>query len=1035
MLKSSLLKGFVKQTSEQSSKKAADDLTVANKEIAFQNEEKENRAAELMIANKELIYQNAEKGKRAAELAIANEELLFQNNEKEKRAAELVIANKELSFQSEEKEQRAAELVIANEELLFQNDEKEKRAAELAIANQELLFQNSEKEKRAAELAIANEELLFQNSEKEKRAAELVIANLELLFQSNEKEKRAQELAVANKELLFQNNEKEKRAAELIIANKELAFQNLEKEKRAAEVIIAGKELIVQNEEKAKRVTELNKASHLYAFISQIKQDILYVKDEEALFHNACQIAIEFGKFKIAWIGLYDKENETVTLVEQIGIIAEDIKRFNDIPLRATSAQHYILHTGNYHICNDILNSPEMESWRSVAVKQGVCSSMVLAIKKAGSIIGTFNLYAAESNFFSTEEIELLTELAADISFALDIFEKEKALKRAQELMVQNERRFRVLIEKSADMITLSTIGGKFIYGSNSIMKGLGYSEEELFKISVFDIIHPDEISETVKNRDKILRNHGGSFYYQQRRRHKNGSWIWCEGTLTNMLHEPGINALVSNFRNITEKKLAEEGLLLTQFAIDNAGDAIFWMTPDARIFNVNEAACVMLGYSRPEMVELSVPDIDPHYNANKWHIHFSELRQKGSLFFETVQQAKNGRLIPVEIRANYIKFGDAEFNCAFSRDISERKIAEGNLIKSETKLKEAQAIAHIGNFEIDLENFSEVWSDQMYNILGVEKKVAPSDKLFSSFIHPDDIKLCRDAFLSCQDASMDYRLIRKDGVVRYANSEWRFEFDNNSKPVRLYGVLQDITDRKLAEIERIKMVNDLVLRNTELEQFGYIISHNLRSPVANIIGAVSVLNDPDLNTEDKEVLSKGISDSVKKLDNVVQDLNNILQVKGEISNNKEIVHFSELVDDIKTSIKNLIDKNSITIKHDFSEINGLLTIKSYMYSVFYNLISNSIKYRRQHIPSFIVIESRLEKNKMELIFADNGMGINLNKNGGDVFGLYKRFHNHIEGKGMGLFMVKTQVETLGGKISIKSTENKGTEFKIEFEV
>jgi HD-GYP domain-containing protein (c-di-GMP phosphodiesterase class II) len=113
-------------------------------------------------------------------LAIANKELIFQNEEKEKRAAELVIANKELIFQNEEKEKRAAELVIANKELIFQNEEKEKRAAELVIANQELIFQNEEKEKRAAELVIANKELIFQNEEKEKRAAELIIANKEL---------------------------------------------------------------------------------------------------------------------------------------------------------------------------------------------------------------------------------------------------------------------------------------------------------------------------------------------------------------------------------------------------------------------------------------------------------------------------------------------------------------------------------------------------------------------------------------------------------------------------------------------------------------------------------------------------------------------------------------------------------------------------------------------------------------------------------------------------------------------------------------
>lgn len=103
------------------------------------NKTQDGHAEALMIANKELIFQNGEKEKRAAELIIANRELAFQNNEKEKRAAELIIANTELAFQNEEKEKRAAELIIANKELAFQNEEKEKRAAELVIANKELL--------------------------------------------------------------------------------------------------------------------------------------------------------------------------------------------------------------------------------------------------------------------------------------------------------------------------------------------------------------------------------------------------------------------------------------------------------------------------------------------------------------------------------------------------------------------------------------------------------------------------------------------------------------------------------------------------------------------------------------------------------------------------------------------------------------------------------------------------------------------------------------------------------------------------------
>src|SRR3989344_2129472 len=125
-------------------------------------------AIELRVANKELVFQNEEKEKRAAELIVANKELQFQNEEKEKRA--------------EEKEKRAAELIIANKELAFQNTEKEKRASELYIANKELIFQTGEKQKRAAELVIADKELEFQNEEKAKK--EIVSKELEALSYS-----------------------------------------------------------------------------------------------------------------------------------------------------------------------------------------------------------------------------------------------------------------------------------------------------------------------------------------------------------------------------------------------------------------------------------------------------------------------------------------------------------------------------------------------------------------------------------------------------------------------------------------------------------------------------------------------------------------------------------------------------------------------------------------------------------------------------------------------------------------------------------
>jgi signal transduction histidine kinase len=220
------------------------------------------------------------------------------------------------------------------------------------------------------------------------------------------------------------------------------------------------------------------------------------------------------------------------------------------------------------------------------------------------------------------------------------------------------------------------------------------------------------------------------------------------------------------------------------------------------------------------------------------------------------------------------------------------------------------------------------------------------------------------------------------------------------------------------------------------LEQFAYIISHNLRGPVATILAISDLMQDGNTSDDDKKVFMEGIAESVKKLDSVIIDLNTMIQSRSSDSENKEAVYFSNILLDIKSGIHGITGNELPTIKSDFSEINSMITLKSYIHSIFYNLISNSIKYKQPDIPVVIEIKSKKVKNKIELHFKDNGMGIDLDKKGDQVFGLYKRFHiNAAEGKGMGLFMVKTQVETLGGKISVKSAVNVGTEFIIEFDL
>ena len=205
-------------------------------DITEEKEKKQNRANELAIADIELAFQRREKQSRADELALADKELTFQQKEKQNRADELAIADKELLFQNEEKQNRADELAIADRELAFQQREKQNRADELALADKELAFQQKEKQNRADELTLVEIELINKSEEVEILSDELVTIDNELEFQQKEKQNRADELALVEIELINKSEEVEILSDELVIIDNELEFQQKEKQNRADEL-------------------------------------------------------------------------------------------------------------------------------------------------------------------------------------------------------------------------------------------------------------------------------------------------------------------------------------------------------------------------------------------------------------------------------------------------------------------------------------------------------------------------------------------------------------------------------------------------------------------------------------------------------------------------------------------------------------------------------------------------------------------------------------------------------------------------------
>ncbi len=370
----------------------------------------------------------------------------------------------------------------------------------------------------------------------------------------------------------------------------------------------------------------------------------------------------------------------------------------------------------------------------------------------------------------------------------------------------------------------------------------------------------------------------------------------------------------------------------------------------------------------------------------------------------------------------------------------SERKKHIAELMANESLLKETARMASFGSWEKDLVNNTERWSDEQYNILGFEPaEIEPSIENLLRMVHNEDLEIVKKAFeeiyTNGERQKCECRIIDKEGRLKYIAAEMASDMDAQGNVRRINGFIKDISQAVDAELKEKKITADLIQRNKDLEQFAYIISHNLRAPVANITGLSDAILEKNLNEDEKELFIEAIANSIKKLDDVIIDLNNIIHVKNSINESKTYVSFRQLVEEVISGFGNAIQDNNISVVYNFDEVPEMLTLKSYMHSIFYNLISNSIKFRKAGSIPAINIKSYKEEDKIILIFKDNGIGIDMEKKGHYLFGLYKRFHpHHAEGKGMGLFMVKTQIEALGGKITLISRANEGAEFKIEFD-
>ncbi|OUL61709.1 PAS domain-containing protein [Flavobacterium sp. AJR] len=245
--------------------------------------------------------------------------------------------------------------------------------------------------------------------------------------------------------------------------------------------------------------------------------------------------------------------------------------------------------------------------------------------------------------------------------------------------------------------------------------------------------------------------------------------------------------------------------------------------------------------------------------------------------------------------------------------------------------------------------------------------------------------------------------------------------------------IQRDITEEKKLEKEKEHLIRELTQNNKDLKQFSYITSHNLRSPLSNLTGLLNLIEDIPIENEELKEILNGFNKSTHLLNETINDLVKVIIIKDNPSIQKEEVLLNEVFENVFNQLNFQIELYKPIIKLKFEKVTVLNINKAYIESILLNLLTNSIKYRSEDRKLKITISANQIDDSISLIFKDNGIGIDLERNRDKVFGLYQRFHNYPDSKGLGLYLVKSQVETMGGTISIDSEVNKGTSFTLIF--